>query len=555
MVPNLFSLLIINCFLVLIFWSGAKAELFTAISEVEPLLVTHKRIIDDLDHYIQQEEKRLFTLKKQLSIYKREHDKAMEDIPNYLGNPINAFTLIKRLTADLDYIEQTIKVGTEYIKNITMNHDDVKYPAIEDLTGAAQALTRLQETYYLDVTELAEGVLNGVTYSTPMTAGDCFELGRALYNEEDYKNGLAWMLVSLQKYKKENEPYFFNETTILDYISFSYYLLGDVTNALEWTKKLLEVDPNHSRARNNIPHYQKAIAEEEVKLAKKKRGDVGEESQQVVTVPEELSEFMKEKKMYEHLCRGEMDIPPEIAKKLYCRYLTENHPFLKLAPIKMEYAYLKPDIVIFHDVMSDDEIKFIQEAAKPRFKRAVVHDARTGKLVPAPYRISKSAWLKDDEADVIERVSQRVAHMTGLSMYSAEELQVVNYGIGGHYEPHYDFARKAESAFKKFHGNRIATVLFYMSDVAQGGATVFTKLGLSLFPIKGAAAFWLNLHPSGEGDLATRHAACPVLRGSKWVSNKWLHQGGQELLKPCNLEYQGEAIIRPIPKPIPKTSR
>lgn len=55
-----------------------------------------------------------------------------------------------------------------------------------------------------------------------------------------------------------------------------------------------------------------------------------------------------------------------------------------------------------------------------------------------------------------------------------------------------------------------------MSDVAQGGATVFTELGLSVFPQKRAALFWLNLHPSGEGDLATRHAACPVLRGSKW---------------------------------------
>jgi hypothetical protein len=31
--------------------------------------------------------------------------------------------------------------------------------------------------------------------------------------------------------------------------------------------------------------------------------------------------------------------------------------------------------------------------------------------------------------------------MTGLTMSTAEELQVVNYGIGGHYEPHFDFAR------------------------------------------------------------------------------------------------------------------
>lgn len=55
--------------------------------------------------------------------------------------------------------------------------------------------------------------------------------------------------------------------------------------------------------------------------------------------------------------------------------------------------------------------------------------------------------------------------MTGLSMDTAEELQVVNYGIGGHYEPHFDFARKEEkNAFKSLGtGNRIATVLFYVS--------------------------------------------------------------------------------------------
>lgn len=36
----------------------------------------------------------------------------MEDIPNYLGNPINAFTLIKRLTIDLDTIEDGIQKGS-----------------------------------------------------------------------------------------------------------------------------------------------------------------------------------------------------------------------------------------------------------------------------------------------------------------------------------------------------------------------------------------------------------------------------------------------------------
>lgn len=55
-----------------------------------------------------------------------------------------------------------------------------------------------------------------------------------------------------------------------------------------------------------------------------------------------------------------------------------------------------------------------------------------------------------------------------------------------------------------------------MSDVEAGGATIFPATNLTIFPQKGSAVFWYNLHPSGEGDEKTLHAACPVLIGSKW---------------------------------------
>ena len=57
---------------------------------------------------------------------------------------------------------------------------------------------------------------------------------------------------------------------------------------------------------------------------------------------------------------------------------------------------------------------------------------------------------------------------------------------------------------------------FQMSNVEQGGATVFPQLGISLWPKKGAAVFWYNLHKNGEGDVLPRQAACPVLKGPKW---------------------------------------
>lgn len=85
----------------------------------------------------------------------------------------------------------------------------------------------------------------------------------------------------------------------------------------------------------------------------------------------------------------------------------------------------------------------------------------------ANYRISKSAWLKDVDDDVVRKIGLRVEDMTGLTVSTAEDLQVVNYGIGGHYEPHFDFARADEvNAFSSLGtGNRIATVLFYVSEI------------------------------------------------------------------------------------------
>lgn len=69
-----------------------------------------------------------------------------------------------------------------------------------------------------------------------------------------------------------------------------------------------------------------------------------------------------------------------------------------------------------------------------------------------------------------------------------------------------------------------------------GGATVFTRVGARIQPIRGSAAFWYNLLPNGEGDTMTMHAACPVLIGSKWVSNKWIHERGREFKRLCSVD-------------------
>ncbi|VDO17594.1 unnamed protein product [Brugia timori] len=66
------------------------------------------------------------------------------------------------------------------------------------------------------------------------------------------------------------------------------------------------------------------------------------------------------------------------------------------------------------------------------------------------------------EHEVVKRINKRLDLATNLETETAEELQVQNYGIGGHYEPHYDCSRRENVFEKTKNGNRIATILIYV---------------------------------------------------------------------------------------------
>uniref|UniRef100_A0AAY4CD32 procollagen-proline 4-dioxygenase n=1 Tax=Denticeps clupeoides TaxID=299321 RepID=A0AAY4CD32_9TELE len=295
-------------------------------------------------------------------------------------------------------------------------------------------------------------------------------------------------------------------------------------------------DPGHQRAGGNLRYFEKLLSAE---LTEKDQSQQEPMSEQPITLGtyKRPRDYLPERETYEALCRGEgVKMTIKRQSRMFCRYQDRNrNPRLLLKPMLEEDEWDSPHIVRYLNALSDEEIEKIKELAKPRLARATVRDPKTGVLTVANYRVSKSAWLEGEEDPVIDRVNQRIEDVTGLSVATAELLQVANYGVGGQYEPHFDFSRKDEpDAFKSLGtGNRVATFLNYMSDVEAGGATVFPDFGAAIWPRKGTAVFWYNLFRSGEGDYRTRHAACPVLVGSKWVSNKWIHERGQEFRRPC----------------------
>ncbi|XP_018970946.1 prolyl 4-hydroxylase subunit alpha-1-like isoform X2 [Cyprinus carpio] len=517
--------------------SSAHSDVFTSIGHMTDLLFTEKDLVTSLKDYIRAEERKLEQVKQWAKKLDALTATATQDPEGFLGHPVNAFKLMKRLNTEWGEVEDLVlkDMSDGFISNLTIQRQ--YFPNDEDQTGAAKALLRLQDTYQLDTQTISSGDLPGVTTSSPfkstLKVDDCFELGKIAYSDADYYHTELWMAQAL-KQLDEGEETSVDVVSVLDYLSYSVYQQGELERALEHTKRLLSVDPEHQRALGNLKYFDYQLAKQ--KKAEKEQSAKEESKKERVG----KGEYFPEKRKYQQLCRGQgVRMTPRRQSRLFCRYYNNNrHPFYMIGPVKQEDEWDRPRIIRYHDIITEKEMEKVKELAKPRLHRATISNPVTGVLETAQYRISKSAWLVAHEHPVVDRINQRIEDITGLDVKTAEELQVANYGVGGQYEPHFDFGRKDEpDAFKALGtGNRIATWLFYMSDVTAGGATVFPEVGATVKPMKGTAVFWYNLFSSGEGDYSTRHAACPVLLGNKWVSNKWIHERGQEFRRPCGLK-------------------
>lgn len=447
--------------------------MFTSSTDLNMLLDTEAELVDKLNTYVAEEEIRIEKLKKLVKNYQTMRDNAEEAGDKFVGNPLNSFLLIKKLTSDWKQVQGLIQnsVGKELFGNLTeqRDHFGLRWPSDEDLNGAATGLMRLQDTYRLDTESLAKGILNGKHYGPELTAHDCFELGRQSYNNGDYFHTNIWMEQAMRLYHDEMEKTI-GRSDILEYLAFSAYMSGNIRRALKLTNEMLELDPEHPRGWGNKRYYEETLKQKGASYVQRGEDGLGNADEQVNLLKERQKredDLGEERVHYEQLCRGEEFVPEAIRSKLVCSYSTGHHAYLLIGPVKEEEVYLQPRIVVYHDIVSDEQIKTIQELATPRFKRATVQNYLTGELETANYRVSKTAWLKEYEHDDVAAIYRRTHELTGLNMETSEELQVSNYGIGGHYEPHFDFARREEkNAFASLGtGGRISEANFFANKL------------------------------------------------------------------------------------------
>jgi prolyl 4-hydroxylase len=318
-----------------------KSEVFTSVSQLEDLLTIEKHLLQLLDKHITVEKSRLKRIEEFASKVKGVLHSATE---GHLSNPINAYQLINRYANGWMKLDEDI-YNTPLAENfmgIISLHSHM-LPTNEDLEGASDGLRRLQDTYLIDPLVMAQGNLTDDGLS--LTSMDCYKIGKGAYYEHDWNHTRDWMLAALHQFDKEHDP----QSLLVDiyfHLSYAECSLGNMEKVLEYSHKLLQ--DNDSLIKQS--YFTKLFQQPEY-------------YKPVIRTADDEEVFFK----YQQVCRKSDPFPSKLHKYLKCHYYDDHHhPRLVLQPVKLEIAFVKPTLYIFHDFVSDKEIERLKELASPR---------------------------------------------------------------------------------------------------------------------------------------------------------------------------------------------
>lgn len=184
-----------------------------------------------------------------------------------------------------------------------------------------------------------------------------------------------------------------------------------------------------------------------------------------------------------------------------------------------------PDLLVLENLLDSDECLALIAAARPRLQRSLTVALETGGEEVHDDRTSDGMFFTRGETGLVATIEARIAKLLDWPVENGEGLQVLRYGPGAEYKPHYDYFDPAEPGSATIlarGGQRVATLVIYLQEPDRGGATVFPDLRLQVAPRRGSAVFFSygQAHPCSQ----TLHGGMPVLAGEKWIATKWLRE-------------------------------
>jgi len=185
--------------------------------------------------------------------------------------------------------------------------------------------------------------------------------------------------------------------------------------------------------------------------------------------------------------------------------------FLIVLLVYLLPIYPKP--VVIENFLSENERIHIKQEAKSKLHVSTVDKDRR---VDEQIRKSETAWLSTEDP-IVRRVVERCVSRTDRPIENCEQLQVLRYKEGGHYNPHQD-------VFYQDKNKRLYTFIIALNDEYEGGETAFPYLDEKYKLKAGDALFFHTLDNYGLDTTDALHGGQPVKSGEKWVCNLWVHK-------------------------------
>lgn len=187
----------------------------------------------------------------------------------------------------------------------------------------------------------------------------------------------------------------------------------------------------------------------------------------------------------------------------------------------------RPMIAVLDGVLSVEECDELIRRSADKMRRSTTVDPLTGKHEVIADRSSEGTFFTLNADPFIACLDRRISEVMNWPVDHGEGLQILHYGTGGEYKPHFDYFPPEDPGSQvqmTIGGQRISTMVMYLNEVEEGGTTIFPEIGLEIVPKKGSAVYFEYTNSQNQLDKLTLHGGSPVTRGEKWIVTKWMRQ-------------------------------
>ena len=224
---------------------------------------------------------------------------------------------------------------------------------------------------------------------------------------------------------------------------------------------------------------------------------------------------------------GELGLVVGVGNKKNPHIKPDYQAFKRADHSQHHLEYLNTDISLAtsDNFLNAFECAWLKCRSKASLEPSMVVNAATGDKIQSPVRTNQFSQLVPTLIDwVLLDIEQRIATLIGLPMSHGEISNMLYYQEGNEYKAHYDFFHPKDPGSElamQDGGQRVRTVLCYLSPAKKGGETYFPRIEEKINGHVGQLIVFDNVSKQLAPLPLSLHQSLPVISGEKWLLSKW----------------------------------